>query len=296
MWTGIEFLLILQDLRLSMPQAVTDFFDLIARGEFQYMIPILLGALFLWAFGKREGEFLLFNFTFSNLIGYMLKYTIKQPRPWVLDPDIQPNPASRSGAGGYSLPSGHTTSALAGYGTAAWLFKNRALKVLFLSIAIIMPFSRMFLGVHTPLDLIVALIVVLAVCYVNYRVLEWSHDSERNRTYALLGYIAVAVAVAVATDLASGKFLSNKMTCLSIVIPVCLLIEERFVMYEAPVSRPLKERLLLAVPGLVVGFALMEGISLMNLKLGVSIYTSVAAVFIIVVYPYLLKRYLKREG
>jgi len=32
MWTGIEFLLILQDLRLSMPQAVTDFFDLIARG------------------------------------------------------------------------------------------------------------------------------------------------------------------------------------------------------------------------------------------------------------------------
>ncbi len=296
MWTGIEFLLILQDLRLSMPQAVTDFFDLIARGEFQYMIPILLGALFLWAFGKREGEFLLFNFTFSNLIGYMLKYTIKQPRPWILDPDIQPNPASKSVAGGYSLPSGHTTSALAGYGTAAWLFKNRALKVLFLSIAIIMPFSRMFLGVHTPLDLIVALIVVLAVCYVNYRVLEWSHDSERNRTYALLGYIAVAVAVAVATDLVSGKFLSNKMTCLSIAIPVCLLIEERFVMYEAPVSRPLKERLLLSVPGLIGGFALMEGISLMNLKLGVCIYTTVAAVFIIVVYPYLLKRYLKRAG
>ena len=81
MWTGIGLLLILQDMRQSLPHAVTGFFDFLAIAEFQYFIPILLGAFFLWAIGKKEGELLLFNFSFSNLAGYLTKYAVNQPRP-----------------------------------------------------------------------------------------------------------------------------------------------------------------------------------------------------------------------
>ena len=77
----------------------------------------------------------------------------------------------------------------------------------------------------------------------NYRVLEWSHCSERNRMFALLGYAAAAIAMGIASDLLAGKFLANKMTCLAIAIPLCLLIEERFIRYEVPESRPLKDRI-----------------------------------------------------
>ena len=153
----------------------------------------------------------------------------------------------------------------------------------------------MFLGVHTPLDLIVATAIVLAVCYINYRVLEWSHRSERNRMFALLGYAVAAIAMGIASDLLAGKFLANKMTCLAIAIPLCLLIEERFIRYEVPESRPLKDRILLSIPGLIVGCALMKGISLMHLSLGVNIYCLVMAVFVILVYPYIMKRYLARD-
>ena len=294
MWTGIDFLLVLQDLRLSLPDFVTDFFNILARQEFQYFIPILLGAVFLWCFGKREGEFLLFNFTFSNLVGYLAKNIAKVPRPWDIDPDIQPTAESKKGAPGYSLPSGHTTSSVSGYGTAAYLSKNTILRILFIVMAVLIPFSRMYLGVHTPMDLIVAIIIVAAVCFVNYKILAWSHESVRNRMYVLVGYLIVAIALSVACDLTAGKFLSNKMAGLSVAIPLCLLIEERFVGYEVP-SASLKDRLTIAIPGLIVAFVLMEILVRIH-TYGVIASTSAAAVFIILVYPYLLKRYSGRSA
>ena len=289
MWTGMEFLLILQDLRDSLPYFITEAFNFLARHEFQYFIPILLGAFFLWCLGKKEGELLLLSFSFSNLVGYLTKNIVKQPRPWILDPEIQPDAASKRTAPGYSLPSGHTTSAVAGFGIAAWVCTNKALVVLFLFLAVILPFSRMFLGVHTPIDIIVAIIIVIAVCFVNYRVLEWSHESDRNRLYALIGYLVAAIAISIACDLFAGKILSNKMTGMSMAIPICLLIEERFIRYEVP-SISMKDRSILSIPGLVIAFVLMEALYMLVPSFGATLSTTFATAFVIIVYPYILKK------
>ena len=284
MWTGINFLLVLQDLRLSLPDLVSDFFKFISLSEFQYFIPVLLMAVLFWCFRKKDGELLMFNFGFSNIVGYVVKNIVKQPRPWIIDPALDPDQAAREGAPGYSLPSGHTTSAVSSYGTMARLCRNPALKVTFLSLVVLIPFARMYLSVHTPLDIIVAIVIVIVVCYINHRALEWSYKDDRNRLYVLLGYFLVGLILSIVCDIFAGKVLSNKMCGFCTFLPICLLIEERYVRYEVP-STSLKDRLLSAVPGLVIAMVIMEAATRLIPTYGVTIGLTGAIVFIILIYP-----------
>lgn len=229
----------------------------VAGHDVQYFIPVLLMAILYWCVGEKEGELLMFNFGFSNLVGYVVKNIAKVPRPWVLDPDLHPTPEAKAGAPGYSLPSGHTVSAVSAFGTMAWICRRKTvLAVFFLSLTVILPFGRMFLTVHTPLDIITAVIVVIAVSYVNYRVLEWSHESERNRTYALMGYLITGLALSVACDILAGKVLSNKMCGFCVALPLCLLIRERFMDCDMPRMTP-RDRVIAAVPGILTSALMM---------------------------------------
>ena len=290
MWTGIELLFVLQDLRLAMPDIVTKFNLWISAPEVQYFIPVLLMALLLWCFGKKEAELVMFNFGFSNIIGYLIKNIVKQPRPWDLDPGIQPDAESKKGAPGYSLPSGHTTSAVSAFGTMSWLCRNNVFSVLFIALCILIPFARMYLSVHTPLDITVGIVVVFAVCYVNYKVLNWSYQNDRNRTIVLLGYFALGLIISLACDYFAGKFMSNKMSGFCTVMPLCLLIKDRYLDYEIP-SIPLKDRIIRAIPGLIISMVIMEAVYRLYTSHGAILGLSVAMVFIILVYPLILKKW-----
>ena len=293
MWTGIEFLIFLQGVRDSLPDFVTEFFLLVSRHEFIGAIPIVIAAFFLWSVGKREGEFLLFNISFVGVIGGIIKSTVNQPRPWVLDPDVHPVPEAQATARGGSLPSSHSTAALASYGSAAWVSEVKALRVLFLLVAIIIPFSRLFLGVHTPLDIIAALAIVLAIAFVNYKVLSWSHESERNRLYALVGYIIAAVVIGIISDVRSGTLLSSGGALMCLAIPIFLMIEERFVGYEPP--EDLRDRIVIAIPGLVI--MIVSSLSVNSFRFAIpGIGNVLLMFFLILVYPYILKKYLAYRG
>jgi undecaprenyl-diphosphatase len=233
----------------------------------------------------------LFNISFIGVIGGIVKSTVNQPRPWVLDPDVHPVPEAQATARGGSLPSSHSTAAMASYGSAAWASEIKALKALFLLVAIIIPFSRMFLGVHTPLDIIAALAIVLAVAFVNYRVLSWSHESERNRLYVLVGYIIAAAVLDIICDVRSGRLFSNSGALMCLAIPVCLLIEERFVGYEPPEA--IRDRVLIALPGLVLMLVLALVVNSFRFAIP-GIGNVLLMFFLILVYPYLLKMYLER--
>ena len=173
--------------------------------------------------------------------------------------------------------------------------RQRSLKALMLVLVVVLPFARMFLGVHTPIDIITGFIVVIAVCLVNYKILAWSRESERNRTYALVGYMIFAIAVAVACDLLSGKVLSNNMAGFGVAVPLCMLIEERYVGYEVP-SGSVRDRFVSAMPGFVICLALSEALYCLLPAYNIFISTTVAAVFVVLVYPYFAKRYLAGDA
>ena len=62
-------------------------------------------------------------------------------------------------AQGYSFPSGHTSSATAVYGSLANYLRNRYVTIVCVAIIAVVAFSRIFLGVHFPSDVLAGLIV-----------------------------------------------------------------------------------------------------------------------------------------
>nr|WP_294469286.1 phosphatase PAP2 family protein [uncultured Sellimonas sp.] len=128
----------------------------------------------------------------SGLVVQGLKVTFRIPRPWILDPDFPPVPGALSHATGYSFPSGHTQGGTCLFAPLAIKAKQRALKILFSAAFLLIGFSRMYLGVHTPKDVLAALIISLCFSwfFARYGSLLLSHV----RTLSLvLAFCALAV-------------------------------------------------------------------------------------------------------
>lgn len=129
------------------------------------MLFIVLGMFMLWCMDKKQGYFILMTGFFGVYANQFLKITCRIPRPWVIDPDFAIVESARAEATGYSFPSGHTQTAVGSYLGLSLCRKEIWVRILCLSLCVLVPISRMYLGVHTPLDVGVAALmaVVLAV-------------------------------------------------------------------------------------------------------------------------------------
>jgi undecaprenyl-diphosphatase len=72
---------------------------------------------------------------------------------------------AREAASGYSFPSGHSQSAVGTFGAIAATTKKRAVRICAVLIAVLVPFSRMYIGVHTPADVLVAAAMALVLIF-----------------------------------------------------------------------------------------------------------------------------------
>jgi len=122
-------------------------------------IVIVVLCVLYWCVNKRTAYKVGIVYFISGLLVQGLKITFRVDRPWVIDPEFTPVHSAVSGATGYSFPSGHTQSATALYGTLGLSVKNKWLKILCFTAVLTVAFSRMYLGVHTPADVITSLIL-----------------------------------------------------------------------------------------------------------------------------------------
>ena len=155
---------------------------------------MLIAMLVFWCVDKRRGYYLLSVGFVGTLINQWLKIVFRVPRPWVLDPDFQIVDSAREAASGYSFPSGHTQSAVGTLGGVARFTSSVWLKVVCVILALLTAISRMYLGVHTPADVGVSLIVATVLIFVLYPLFE-STLWFPNRMYAI---IAVMLAASIA--------------------------------------------------------------------------------------------------
>ena len=127
-------------------------------------IAFLVAALILfWCVDKRRGYYVLAVGFFGTLANQFLKITCRVPRPWVRDPEFTILEQAREAATGYSFPSGHSQSGVGTFGAIAYTAKNRVVRGLCIAIAVLVPISRMYIGVHYPGDVLVASIMALAL-------------------------------------------------------------------------------------------------------------------------------------
>lgn len=128
---------------------------------------ICIALLLFWCWSKRCAYYVFFVGSFSLLGNQFLKIICRVPRPWVLDPSLTIVESARSAAQGYSFPSGHTQDVVSYAGSFALLTKKKWAWIVCAALVILVPFSRLYLGVHSPSDVgagfLLSAVLVLAL-------------------------------------------------------------------------------------------------------------------------------------
>ncbi|MBR1737409.1 MAG: phosphatase PAP2 family protein, partial [Firmicutes bacterium] len=163
----IEYLLFLQDLRNATGGIFDEYFNVISKIAVDIMP--LLPYLIFWAVDKSWGYRFLSVLWSGELVNGTIKLSACAYRPWIRDMRIEPAGDAKVAATGYSFPSGHTMCATAIYGTTAVWQRNKRRILSFLCVVMILltGFSRNFLGVHTPQDVIVGFTVTALIVWVS---------------------------------------------------------------------------------------------------------------------------------
>lgn len=148
----------------------------------------------LWCVDKREGYYLLFAGFVGTILNQFLKLLFRIPRPWVRDPSFTVVESARGSATGYSFPSGHTQNVVATFGGIARWNKNRLLRVVCIAIAVLTGLSRMYLGVHTPPDVGVSLVIATVLVFGFYPLIRRCAEEPKRMAVLLGAMLALAVA------------------------------------------------------------------------------------------------------
>lgn len=158
---------------------------------------IVAAIVVFWCLNKSCGYYMMTVGFAGTIINQFLKLWFRIPRPWVKDPNFTIVESARAEATGYSFPSGHTQNAFAVFGSPARFFKDTALRIIFILLIALTAFSRMYVGVHTPLDVGVSLIVGTILVFVIYPFFR-DMDKSPKKVYIIFGIFIVLAAAFVA--------------------------------------------------------------------------------------------------
>ena len=184
----IDFLLFLQNYRISCPEIIDKFFlSITIFGEF--WLPTLICAITYWCIDFRAGVYLFSLEGINVLVTHFFKMLACVYRPWVLDEKINPSALAVPFAKGYSFPSGHSAMSSSVLGGLAYLLrKNLFISVLLIGLVLLIMFSRLWLGVHTLQDVFGGMFIGLTLIFAVNRIIDWA-EKDKNRYLYLLGII-----------------------------------------------------------------------------------------------------------
>ena len=195
----IEYLLWLQNIRVITNGIFDQFFMSITRfGEF--LIPAAFITFIYWSLNKKVGEFLILTHAFSLLFNQFIKMMAGINRPWVLNDNIKPVPEAIPRASGYSFPSGHTANAMALWGGLAVLFwENKKIRYSMFIFILLIAFSRNYLGVHTPQDVIVSILLGIIILYFANKFFKKTENNNNSdiKIFAIGAILTIVTIFAV---------------------------------------------------------------------------------------------------
>lgn len=208
------------------------------------VIFIVAAVVVFWCVSKWEGYYLMTIAFCGTVLNQFLKLICRVPRPWVRDPNFTIVESARAEATGYSFPSGHTQNAIGLFGGMARWGGRRWVRLGLAALALVIAFSRMYLGVHTPADVGVSLVLAAALVLGLYPLMRRAQEKPRYMGYVLAAMLVVSGAFVVFVDaygfsadtdaenLASGIGNAWKMLGAVAGMTLAWLLDRRYIHFE----------------------------------------------------------------
>lgn len=247
-----------------------------------------------WCYNKKIAQKISIGYFFSGTIIQSMKVLFRIPRPWILDSRIQPSQEMIETATGYSFPSGHTQTATSACYSLLDTFKKKAILILLIVFPFLMMLSRMYVLVHSPLDVTVSFIVSAIIVLFSLYYLR--NDYEKHFEHLLIvmlilstiGFVYTIFVVnqnIVTVELAED---SIKMMGATAGFSIGCLLETRHLKFK----EVKKNQFIILIIGLIVTLAIKSGLKLI---LPVSLYSDYLRYFltiywIVFLYPFILNK------
>lgn len=184
----MEFLKTLQGVRTPLFDSIFGAITHLGDETFFMLVSLVV----MWCLNKKWGFRILLIGVTGSVANQLLKGIFVIPRPWVLDPTFPIVESAREAAGGYSFPSGHTHSAASVFGVLAVWLRKKWVTIGCIAAVLLVGFSRMYLGVHTPLDVGTSLVLGPVMVIAMAAMLSGRNENKRLISVAL-GALALAV-------------------------------------------------------------------------------------------------------
>ncbi len=291
----MNFLRCLEQLR-------TPFFDQFFQfctyfGE-ETLITVMI-CLFYWCISKPLGYEMGLTFFGSGLTAQAMKLHFRIPRPWILDSNFHAVESSLPGATGYSFPSGHTQGSTSLFFPLALHARKKGLRILCCLPFLIVGFSRMYLGCHTPADVITGLLMTLVIGSAIHIFIKRLQDLPKENlilalVLALFSILAYLYAV-VLTNRGSVTFELAIDCCKAagagVAFAIGLYFEKTFIKFSTDGTR--KEKTIRFCFGIVILLLLQI---LCKKLFPVTFFMSAFRYFLLIlwvmaIYPFLIRRY-----
>lgn len=265
----IQYLLLLQEFR-HITNGLFDNVFITATWFGELIIPVAFMAMIYWSFNKKAGTYLFFTFGLTLYVNVFLKMTACIKRPWLIDSRVQPIEQVMPAADGYSFPSGHTAGAMAVWGGSAYFWRrNKAVLITGMLLVLLVGFSRNYVGVHTPQDVIISILAGIFILISADRLLNWI-DKKPNRDILFYAVIMVITAILYlyihikcCIQMQTYNCLTDNINPLEMKHTVYSkfgfmvgiftgwILEKRFIKYTIP-AMPVLKKILLSIAGLIL--------------------------------------------
>ncbi len=228
---------------------------------------LVIGLIIFWCVDKRKGYYIMSVGFLGTMINQILKLSFRIPRPWIRDPNLTILEQAKEAAAGYSFPSGHTQTAVGTFGAVAAYSKKKWLQIGCVILAVLVGFSRMYIGVHTPADVLVAALCALMLIFALKKPLLQGNDCRMKTVFAIMNGCALIFFCYVhlwdfPADMDAHNFQSgmkNAYTMLGCTVGIALVYVADKKWLDFPVEAKLWVQMIKVIVGLLLVLAVKEG-------------------------------------
>ena len=161
------------------------------------MVLIVVFCMVFWCISKKIGYVIGIVFFLSALIVQGMKATFRVDRPWIADPTFTTVYGGVDAATGYAFPSGHTQAAAAYLLPLGVMLRQKWVKVICFTLALLVAFSRLYLGVHYLSDVLVSLLIAFIIVVLATKFVANAPESRKRDIVTSLIILLFSVAVII---------------------------------------------------------------------------------------------------